>query len=123
MQINFAMKQVEQLYFNDFGVAFFWKKNGVVLKDKVQLVFKETGFYLSGKEVQEFAMLIDDTFDEIGCAGCCQRGRCHKFLLKTPLNQVDLAVTRAELSRIKDLVEGALFHAQLFDYLDDLCMN
>jgi hypothetical protein len=117
------MKQVEQLYYNDFGVAFYWKKNGVVLKDKVQLVFKETGFYLSGKEVQEFALLIDDTFDEIGCKACCHRGQCHKFLLKTPLNQVDLAVTRKELLQIKDLVEGALFHAQLFDYLDDLCMN
>lgn len=123
MQINIVMKQVEQLYFNDFGVAFFWKKNGVVLKDKVQLVFKETGFYLSGTEVQEFAVIIDDTFAEMGCSTCCHRGRCHKFLLKTPLSQVDLAVTRSELFQIKDLVEGALFYAQLFDYLDDLCMN
>jgi hypothetical protein len=117
------MKQVEQLYYNDFGVAFFWKKNDVVLKDKVQLVFKETGFYLSGTEVQEFAVIIDDTVAEMRCSGCCHRGYCRKFLLKTPLNQVDLAVTRKELFRIKDLVEGALFHAQLFDYLDDLCMN
>ena len=123
MQINFAMKQVEQLYFNDFGVAFFWKKNGVVLKDKVQLVFKETGFYLSGSEVQQFAVLIDEASAEMGCSGCCKQGHCHKFLLKTPLNQVDMAVTRNELLQIKDLVEGALFHAQLFDYLDDLCMN
>ncbi len=121
--MNFSMKQVEQLYFNDFGVAFFWKKNGIILKDKVQLVFKETGFYLSGAEVQQFALLVDDAFAEIGCAGCCNRGSCHKFLLKTPLNQVDMAVTRSELTQIKDLVEGALFHAQLFDYLDDLCMN
>ena len=117
------MKQIEQLYFNDFGVAFFWKRNGKVLKDKVQLVFKETGFYLSGAEVQEFAGIIEDTCNELGCSGCCNRGRCHKFLLKTPLNQVDIAVSRDELMQIKDLVEGALFHAQLFDYLDDLCMN
>jgi len=123
VESNLGMKQVEQLYFNDFGVAFFWKKNGTVLKDKVQLVFKETGFYLSGAEVQQFALLVDDAVAEIGCSGCGGRSRCHKFLLKTPLNQVDMAVTRSELTQIKDLVEGALFHAQLFDYLDDLCMN
>ena len=117
------MKEIEQLYFNDFGVAFFWKKRGVVLKDKVQLVFKETGFYLSGDEVQQFSCIIDDTVAETGCAGCQRRNSCHKFLLKTPLSQVDLAVTRTELQQIKDLVQGALFHAQLFDYLDDLCMN
>jgi hypothetical protein len=122
-QTILGMKQVEQLYFNDFGVAFFWKKNGVVLKDKVQLVFRETGFYLSGNEVQDFAVIIDSTFNEMGCKGCSHKGQCHKFLLKTPLNQVDLAVNHQELIQIKDLVEGALFHAKLFDYLDDLCMN
>lgn len=39
------MKQIDTLYANDFGMAFYWKKDSRVLDDKIQLVFKETGFY------------------------------------------------------------------------------
>lgn len=112
------MREVEQIYYNEFGVAFHWKKNDVVLKEKVQLVFKETGFYFSHREIRDFALIIDETFDVLECCAGCQR-RCHKFLLKTPLQQIDLAVTRSELKRIKDLVEGTLFKIGLYNYLEN----
>jgi len=117
------MKEVEQIYFNDFGVAFHWKKDDEVLKDKVQLIFKETGFYFTPKEIAAFADIINAACRENGCAGCSHRAQCHKFLLKTPLNQIDLAVSAKELMQIKDLVDGTLFTIVLLDYLGSVCKN
>lgn len=117
------MKEVEQIYYNDFGVAFHWKKDDKVLTQKVQMVFKETGFYLSYDEIRAFAKIIDNTCEEMNCEGCCHRSKCHKFLLKTPLQQVDLAVSRSELFQIKDLVEGTLFNMDLYDYISKVCKN
>ncbi len=117
------MKEVEQLYFNDFGVAFHWKKGGVVLKDKVQIIFKETGFYFSNEQVAEFADIIDQTCRKNSCAACCHSVQCHKFLLKTPLHQIDLAVNTQELMQIKDLIEGTIFTLNLLDYLGSVCRN
>ena len=117
------MKEIEQIYFNDFGVAFHWKKDDEVLKEKVQIVFKETGFYFTGQQIVEFADIINQTCRETNCADCCHRAQCHKFLLKTPLNQIDLAVSKSELLQIKDLVDGTLFNLQLLDYLGSVCKN
>lgn len=122
LKSNQVMREVEQIYYNEFGVAFHWKKNNTVLKDKVQIVFKETGFYLTYDEIKAFAQLIDNTCDELGCNGCCHH-KCHKFLLKTPLRQVDLAVSKSELFQIKDLVEGTLFNMDLYDYISNVCRN
>jgi hypothetical protein len=117
------MKEVEQIYYNDFGVAFHWKRDGEVLKEKVQIIFKETGFYFSNEQIAEFADIIDQTCRENSCASCCHRAQCHKFLLKTPLNQIDLAVNNAELLQIKDIVQGTLFNLNLLDYLGSVCKN
>jgi len=124
-EINHDMKEVEQIYFNEFGVAFHWKKDNRVLTQKVQVVFKETGFYLSYEEMKAFAQIIDNTCEEMNsdCEGCRHRSRCHKFLLKTPLQQVDLAVSKSELMQIKDLVEGTLFNMDLYDYITKICRN
>lgn len=116
------MREVKQIYHNEFGVAFHWKKDQEVLKDKVQIVFKETGFYFSQKEIRDFALIIDETIEDLECCEGCSR-RCHRFLLKTPLQQVDLAVTRIELEQIKDLVEGTLFVMGLRSYLNNEGMN
>lgn len=122
-EINCSMREVEQIYYNEFGVAFHWKKGDHVLTEKVQVVFKETGFYLSYEEIKAFAQIIDNTCEEMNCGGCCHRSRCHKFLLKTPLQQVDLAVSRSELLQIKDLVQGTLFNMDLYDYITTVCRN
>jgi len=122
-EINRDMREVEQIYYNEFGVAFHWKKNNEVFTQKVQIVFKEMGFYLSYEEIKAFAQIIDNTCEEMGCDGCCHKGKCHKFLLKTPVEQIDLAVSRNELYQIKDLVEGTLFNMDLYDYITNVCRN
>lgn len=117
------MREVEQIYYNDFGLSFHWKKDDKVVTSKVQIVFKETGFYLSYPEIQAFAKIIDNTCEEMKCEGCCHRSKCHKFLLKTPLQQVDLAVSKSELFQIKDLIEGTLFNMDLYEYITKVCKN
>jgi len=111
------MNTIEQIYLTDFGVAFYWRKEDEVLTDRIQIVFKETGFYLSIAEIKRFSEMINDASGRSKCNGCCHSGRCHKFLLKTPLREIDLAVSAPELSEIKELIEGTLFYAELYAYL------
>ncbi len=116
------MKEIEQIYFNDFGVAFYWRKEDMVIKDRVQIVFKETGFYFSVEEIKQFTVIVNEMSDKT-CCECSHRNKCHKFLLKTPLREVDLAVSQHELSNIKDLLEGTLFNIDLFEYINNVCKN
>lgn len=117
------MKEIEQIYYNDFGVTFYWKKGQDVLKDRVQIVFKETGFYFSVNEIKEFADIVNEMSNRPSCDECSLRNKCHKFLLKTPLKEIDLAVSQYELSNIKDLLEGTLFNIDLCNYINNVCKN
>jgi hypothetical protein len=118
------MKEIKQLYYNNLGTAFYWKKEDEVLTNKVQLVFKETGFYFTEQELLLFKSYIQDSFLENQCCEECElRNKCHKFLLKTPCSQIDLAVSMEELKAVKDLVSGTLFKINLDDYLYGVGMN
>ncbi len=112
-----GMKQIERIYSNDFGIAFYWSTEKKSPSEKVQLVFKETGFYFTRSELHEFVCLIDDSAkNNTCCADCGRKSQCAKFLLKTPCPQIDLAVSTTELSAIKDLVEGTLFKIKTAEY-------
>lgn len=118
------MKEIEQIYHNDFGIAFYWIKEGVTLSDKIQLVFKETGFYFTMAELKLFYSLIENNMsDRACCDDCAMKRNCQKFLLKTPCSQIDLAVSITELKCIKDLIEGALFTIALKEYVFGAGMN
>jgi hypothetical protein len=113
-----VMEEIEQLYHNDFGIAFYWKKENKTILDKIQLVFKETGFYFTVSELTTFGTLIDESLITNNCCDACAlKNNCAKFLLKTPCTQIDLAVSVSELKSIKDLVEGTLFKINLDEYL------
>lgn len=112
------MRQIDRLYHNDFGMAFYWKDNGTTYTQKVQMVFKETGFYFTPAELDTFAELIEESCRRNSCSNCCMRENCMKFLLKTPVSQIDLAVSMTELNGIKDLVYGALFRIRLEQFLN-----
>lgn len=111
------MRQIEQVYCNEIGMSFYWKQQGQTLTDKVQLVFKETGFYFTVEELDTFAQLIEDSCRRNTCGDCSMRSQCLKFLLKTPVSQIDLAVSQDELDSIKDLVLGTLFRIRLEDFV------
>jgi hypothetical protein len=112
------MREIEQIYHNSFGVSFYWKKDNETILNRVQLVFRETGFYLNLSELNHFCSLIEDSLIENECCESCQlKNSCSKFLLKTPCSQIDLAVSMTELTSIKDLVEGTLFKIYLDEYV------
>lgn len=118
------MKEIKQIYYNDSGTSFYWRKQNEVIIDKVQLIFRETGFYFSKLELEQFKNCIEESFTlNKYCDDCMLKNECHKFLLKTPCLQIDLAVSMKELTAVKDLVEGTLFKINLNDYLFGVGMN
>lgn len=116
------MKEIQQLYHNNFGVAFYWKKGDEIYNTRVQIVFKETGFYLTEEQLQEFSVFINDCAN-MQCECCKLKNNCRQFLLRTPVPEVDLAVNYNEYMLIKDLVDGTLFNIKLTTYLSTLCRN
>ena len=118
------MKEIKQIYYNDSGTSFYWKKEDEVVSDKVQLIFKETGFYFTKHELQVFNCCIEESIKLNKCCDDCKlKNKCHKFLLKTPCSQIDLAISMEELNSVKDLVDGTLFKINLEDYLFGVGMN
>ena len=118
------MQAIKQIYYNDSGTSFYWRKDNDVLINKVQLIFRETGFYFSKQELQLFKSCINESYALNSCCDdCALKNKCHKFLLTTPCSQIDLAVTMQELNAVKDLVEGTLFKINLDDYLYGVGMN
>lgn len=101
---------MNQIYSNDFGMAFYWNRKAEVSSEKIQLVFKETGFHLALPELENFALLIAESLSRTNsCADCKVKGSCSRFLLQTPAKQIDLAVSISELEGIQDLVSGTIF--------------
>lgn len=117
------MRDVRIIYHNTFGMSFYWVKEDEVLTDRIQIVFKETGFYLSVAEIRKFSGMISEACTKTNCGNCSKAGKCRRFLLKTPLKQIDLAVSANELDKIKDLVEGTLFQVELNHYLWNVSLN
>ena len=118
------MQEIKQIYHNHLGTAFYWRKDNGLVLDKIQLVFREMGFYFTSHELQLFKRCIEDSYNQNNCCEDCElKNKCHKFLLKTPCSQIDLAVSMKELDAVKDLVEGTLFKINLDNYLYGEGMN
>ena len=118
------MADIKQIYFNDFGTSFYWMKDNKVVADKIQLIFRETGFYFSREELYDFKDCIQESYSlNKDCADCQLKRYCQQFLLKTPCSQIDLAMTMEELNKVEDLVEGTLFKINLEDYLYGIGLN
>ena len=117
------MRQIEQVYCNDMGMSFYWKQQDQTITEKIQLVFKETGFYFTVDELVKFSKLIEESCRRNVCSDCSMRQNCMKFLLKTPISQIDLAVSVNELDGIKDLVLGTLFRIRLVDFVSGIGRN
>lgn len=118
------MEHIKHIHHNDFGTSFYWRKDDLILLDRVQLIFRKTGFYFNKAELQIFKDCIEESFSlNKGCATCELKKYCHQFLLKTPCLQIDLSVTMYELDQAKDLVEGTLFKIKIEEYLFGVGMN
>lgn len=119
------MEDIIPIYSNDFGMAFQWKKN--TLKDitKIQIVFKDTGLFITREELMIFSNHILYTLENnyLECKDCSKKESCRKLLLNTPAYQVTLALDTTELFSMKDLIEGTLFQIDLESYLDRICSD
>ncbi|RYJ39294.1 hypothetical protein NU08_1602 [Flavobacterium anhuiense] len=118
------MKDIEQIYRNDFGISFYWKEGNEIISDKIQLLFKQMGFYFSVQELNEFHDLIEDCVTDHNDYDTSGVKRAFdKFLLKTPYVAIDLEISPKELDSIKDLVDGSLFRLHLNEYIHGAGMN
>ncbi|WP_366185343.1 hypothetical protein [Flavobacterium ovatum] len=112
------MKEIQHIYQNEFGVSFYWKEDEYLSRDKVQLVFKETGLQLNPKELLDFKCLIEDSISKNHCCEDCDfKNNCAKYLLKTPFHEVDLAMSIHEMTLMNNLVSTTLFKIELDEYL------
>ena len=119
------MEDIYPIYRNSYGMSFQWKRDIIRNSfNKIQVIFRDTGFYLSVEEIQDFSNKIKEA-EARGACNCCGKSQpeTRSILLKTPCNTVDLAVNQQELSLINELVEGTLFQINLDSYLNKLCNN
>ncbi|MFD0963253.1 hypothetical protein [Pseudofulvibacter geojedonensis] len=118
------MNDIYRIYHNDIGIAFQWKKDVEAgFTETIQVVFRNTGFYLDYKEVKEFYNKAKVAHHLQQCEGCAKKGKCSSYLLQTPTDKVDLAVTKKELNSITDLLKGTLFQIELNGYINEICKN
>lgn len=118
------MDDIYRIYHNEIGISFQWKQD--IVKDnfnKFQVIFRDTGFYLTSEEIKQFASLVAEAKERGCCKGCKAKNNCRSILLKTPIKKVDLAVSEKELEQITDLIEGTLFQIELDLYINQICSN
>ena len=118
------MSDIQRIYHNDIGISFQWKQDLAKKKhDKFQVIFRDTGFYLTLPQIENFSKFIKQAASRGCCEDCKAQNNCRSILLKTPASNVDLAVSEQELESISDLMEGTLFQIKLDHYLNDMCRN
>ncbi|WP_133547659.1 hypothetical protein [Salegentibacter sp. 24] len=117
------MEDVAIVYHNNLGIAFRWK-NSIPNTDskRIQMVFKDMGFYLLPEEIQYFSKNIQ-TAKYYNCTNCRKSKSCRNILLRSPLEKMDFAVSFQELEQISDLIEGTLFKLKLEDYINGCGKN
>lgn len=113
------MKELKVIYRNDFGVAFQWKNQ----KEKIQIIFREMGFYLNLLELKSFREKVLESLSEQCCKKCEPSRKCRSLLLPTPSEKIDLAVNRDELEKINDLLGATIFQCEIQEYLKNFSMN
>ncbi len=112
------MEEVYIIYYNSFGIVFKWKRCPSKDINKIQLVFRDTGVYLTLKELTHFSDLIDRALSKsLTCKDCKKNKSCKSILLETPVPQVSFVMTHHELLDMQDLIKGALFQFGLDDVL------
>ena len=108
------MNDINTLYYNDYGIAFQWKRCAAKDFKKVQLVFRNTGFFLTEEELIVFYKQVEDSLNTQGlCPECRHNESCKSLLLQTPASQISLAMSLIELKNVKDLLRGTMAHLEL----------
>jgi len=118
------MQDIHRIYHNSIGIAFQWKRDiQNENTDIIQMVFRNTGFYLTYAEIKEFYNKVKVAYKLNQCEGCTHKTKCTNYLLQTPSEKIDLSVNSEELNLISDLIKGTLFQIELDRYLKGVGLN
>ena len=118
------MNDINTFYYNDFGIAFQWKRCAAKDFRKVQLVFRNTGLLLSLKELIKFLKNIDKSLNFTSKYENCKPCKvCQSILLEAPNSQISFAMSYHELRSLKDLIKGTLFQLALDNLLKEKEVN
>ncbi len=108
------MEDIHTLHYNDFGIAFQWKRNMGKNIYKIQLVFRETGLFLTPQELIHFKKQVLYSLEKRAtCNDCSSKSTCRSLLLETPFNSISFAVSKSDLKLLLNLIEGTLFNLSL----------
>ncbi len=113
------MDTIYKIYENNIGIAFKWTKGAFL----TQVIFRDIGFHISKEEIETFIEEIKISRSKANCIDCHLGKNCRSLLLKTPSNQVSVAVSLNELVDIEDLLRGVLFQLKINEYLSAICKN
>lgn len=117
------MDDIKIIYYNDFGIAFKWKRCAVKNTKKIQLVFRNTGLLLTPKELIQFSKNIKKSLNQsLKCNECSNQNSCKFMLLEVPNAQTSFAMSYNELKKIDDLVNGTCFQLELNKLIENLIM-
>ncbi|SHI82766.1 hypothetical protein SAMN04488096_1052 [Mesonia phycicola] len=109
------MDDIRIIFRNEFGIAFYWKSK----KDKIQIVFRDTGFILNLEEIKSFQKNVLNVQAEKCCSKCNYTRSCKNLLLKTPSSKIDLAVSLDELGEINELLGATIFKLEMKNYVNN----
>ena len=114
------MEDINTIYYNNFGIAFYWKRCTVKDFKKIQLVFRDTGLLLTPNELVKFSKNIDQSLNSsCSCVDCMEYKTCRSLLVEAPNPQITFAMSYTELKEIQDLIKGTLFQLGLNKILND----
>lgn len=114
------MDDIKLIYNNKFGLAFQWKKNSLSKRQKVQLIFRDTGMYLNMEQIEKFVGSTRKCLNSYRCAQCPKNENCRSILVESPISDVSFAMNPKEITELQDLLEGTLFELQFDDYFRNL---
>ena len=113
------MEDINTICYNNFGIAFQWKRNIAKDFNKIQLVFKNIGLFLKPNELIQFSKNIEFALEKTNPNMNAEKKNISKlFLLEAPNPQTSFSMTCKKLQDIKDLVKGTLFQLELYDVLE-----
>lgn len=122
MKIRF-MSGIQKIYSNALGISFFWKKHNNYPSARVQLVFRDIGFLLTLDELKTFSNACASSKESYHCDGCPDPANCRTLLLRTPSENVDIAVSIDELLQIEELINTTIFKMELKQWVTHLNLN
>ena len=108
------MKDIIKVYSNNYGITFIWKDVTLENKNKIQIIFRDTGMLVTIKELKTFLMNVEYSINTASiCNQCPKQQNCKSILLESVSYNINFAMSYTELKLLKQLIDGCLFNLEL----------